>query len=178
MPRLCYCIQIKFTSSVRNRKSVSDTCFCWLSRLVSFRTWVSTCCSGKLCWLASLLRDVTGEPCWNRGGYLMLVLRWDGSVVTLLVLLRYGVYTVFDSRVGYLSQPVLRRESSGPSGSSFRRWRASFESRKRERERTLARCFKQSDLDTAHRRLVESVSVWGGAPPMGHTLVTLSCEEK
>ncbi len=24
-------------------------------------TWVSPCCSGKLCWLASLSRDVTGE---------------------------------------------------------------------------------------------------------------------
>ncbi len=57
----------------------------------------------------------------------MLVLRGDGSVVTLLVLRRYGVYTVFDSRVRYMSQPVLRRESSGPS---FRRWRASFERRK------------------------------------------------
>ncbi len=57
----------------------------------------------------------------------MLVLRGDGSVVTLLVLRRYSVYTVFDSRVRYLSQPVLRRESSGPS---FRRWRASFERRK------------------------------------------------
>ncbi len=57
----------------------------------------------------------------------MLVLRGDGSVVTLLVLQRYGIYTVFDSHVRYLSQPVLRRESSGPS---FRRWRASFETRK------------------------------------------------
>ncbi len=48
----------------------------------------------------------------------MLVLRWDESVVTLLVLRRYGVYKVFDSPS--LSQPVLMRESSGPSGSSLR----------------------------------------------------------
>ncbi len=48
----------------------------------------------------------------------MLVLHWDESVVTLLVLRRYGVYKVFDSPS--LSQPVLRRESSGPSGSSLR----------------------------------------------------------
>ncbi len=91
---------------------------------------------GKLCWLASQLRDVTEEPCWNHGVDLMLVLHWDGSVVTLLVLRRYGVYTVFDSRVRYLSQPVLRR------------WRASFESRKSYKRAncTLARCFKQSDL--------------------------------
>ncbi len=80
---------------------------------------------------------------------------------------RYGVYTVFDSRVRYLSQPVLRRESSGPS---FRHWRASFESRKsykrgsREGARTLARRFKQSDLDTAHRQLVESECRYGAEP--------------
>ncbi len=48
----------------------------------------------------------------------MLVLLWDESVITLLVLRRYGVYKVFDSPS--LSQPVLRRESSGPSGSSLR----------------------------------------------------------
>ncbi len=86
--------------------------------MVSFPTWVSTCCSGNLCWLASLLRDVTGEPCWNHGVYLVLVLRWDEIVVTLLILRRYGVYKVFDSPS--LSQPILRRESSGPSGSSLR----------------------------------------------------------
>ncbi len=37
--------------------------------------------------------------------------------------------------------------------------------RVRERARTLARRFKPSGLDIAHRRLVQSVSVWGGAPP-------------
>ncbi len=31
-------------------------------------------------------------------------------------------------------------------------------------ERTLARCFKQSDLDTAHRRLVESECLYGAEP--------------
>ncbi len=108
LPRLCYCIQIRILPvSVRIKLSLL-LAFCWfkqavvrfrfprgfprvaLGTFVSFRTWVSTRCSGK-----TLLRDVTGEPCWNRGGYLMLVLR------------RYGVYTVFDSRVRYLSQPVL-----------------------------------------------------------------------
>ncbi len=47
MPRLCYCIQIKFTSSVRNR---DDTCFLLDKQavaLVSFPMWVSTRCSGK-----------------------------------------------------------------------------------------------------------------------------------
>ncbi len=36
----------------------------------------------------------------------MLVLRWDESVVTLLILRRYGVYKVFDSPS--LSQPGLK----------------------------------------------------------------------
>ncbi len=59
----------------------------------------------------------------------MLVLRCDESVVALLVLRCYGVYKVFDSSDG-LSQPVLRRESSGPSGSSLR----ALESELREQE--------------------------------------------
>ncbi len=91
----------------------------------------------------------------------MLVLRGDGSVVTLLVLRRYGVYTVFDSRMRYLSQPVLRRESSGPS---FRRWRASFESRKSYRPQAADRI---------------RVSVWGGAPPMSRlSALVILCDEK
>ncbi len=103
-------------------------------------------CSGK-----TLLRDVTGS--WNLGDYLMLVLRWDGSVVTLLVLRRYGIYTVFDSRVCYLSQPVLRRDSNGPS---FRRWRASFESRK---------SYKRGSRERAHtQRVVLNCPVFGHRP--------------
>ncbi len=66
---------------------------------------------------------------------------------------------------------------------SLARWRAQLREQEassgaQERVLRLARCFKQSDLDIAHRRLVQSVSVWGGASPMGHTLVTLSCDEK
>ncbi len=38
------------------------------------------------------------------------------------------------------------------------------EHKKREIERTLARCFKQSDLDTAHRRLVKSECLYGAEP--------------
>ncbi len=133
MRMLCYCTQINLPVQLEIESQFLILAFVGkqAGSLVSFPAWVPTRCSGNLCWLTLLLRDVTREPCWNRGGYLMLVLRWDGSVVTLLVLRHYGVYTVFDSRVRYLSQPVLRRESSGPSGSSFRRWRASFESRKR-----------------------------------------------
>ncbi len=37
---------------------------------------------------------------------------------------------------------------------------------KRERARGRASSFELSGFGPAHRRLVESVSVWGGAPPM------------
>ncbi len=46
-------------------------------------------------------------------------------------------------------------------------------------ERTPARHFKRSDF--GHRPQAAGrirVSVWGGALSMGHTLVTLSCDEK
>ncbi len=100
----------------------------------------------------------------------MLVLRCDESVVTLLVLRRYGIYKVFDSSDG-LSQPVLRRESSGPSGSSLRALESELREQE-ERESTRER--------VAHWRVVLNspiwprpqaagrirVSVWGGAPPM------------
>ncbi len=61
---------------------------------------------------------------------------------------------------------------------SFKRFeRGSRDSR--ERARTLARRFKPSGLDIAHRRLVQSVSVRGGAPSVSRlsALVTL-CDEK
>ncbi len=64
-----------------------------------------------------------------------------------------------------LSQPVLRRESSGPSGSRVARTGRESRSTRERESCMLARCFKQSDLDTAHRRLVESECLYG-APPM------------
>ncbi len=114
----------------------------------------------------SLRCRVTSPGSWNLGDCLMLVLRWDGSVVTLLVRRRYGVYTVFDSRGCYLSQPVLRRDFSGPS---FRRWRArkcykrgSRDSRERARtQRVVLNC---PGLDIAHRRLVQSERRYGRSP--------------
>ncbi len=119
--------------------------FVGLSRLLlgSVSTWVSTRCSGK----TLLARFAVA---WRHRGVEISEIIWCWFCVEMVASLRcwfYGVYTVFDSRVCYLSQPVLRRDSSGPS---FRRWRASFESRKsykrgsRERARTLARRFKLS----------------------------------
>ncbi len=51
-------------------------------------------------------------------------------------------------------------------GQPCARWREKQESpgAQKKRERTLARCFKQSDLDTAHRRLVESECLYGAEP--------------
>ncbi len=79
--------------------------------------------------------------------------------------------------MSYLSQPVLRRDSSGPS---FRRWRARksykrasrdvqamFKRVKRERERGRASSFKLSVF--GHRPQAAGpirASVRGGAPPM------------
>ncbi len=51
-------------------------------------------------------------------------------------------------------------------GQPCARWREKQESpgAQEERERTLAHCFKQSDLDTAHRRLVKSECLYGAEP--------------
>ncbi len=60
---------------------------------VSGVTWVGSCFSGGFVWkrvvslkTLLLLREVTGEPCWNHGGYLMLVLRCRSSSSPLLSL--------------------------------------------------------------------------------------------
>ncbi len=139
----------------------------------------------------SLRCRVTSPGSWNLGfnGFsfsffsdcLMLILRWDGSVVTLLVRRRYGVYTVFDSRGSYLSQQVLRRDSSGPS---FRRWRARKSYKRgsrdsRERARTQRVVLNCPGLDIAHRRLVQSERRYGAEPRLhGCSCKALSCDEK
>ncbi len=51
-------------------------------------------------------------------------------------------------RLDGLSQPMLRRESSGPaSGSSLRELECDEGEKQERQERALAPCFKQSDLD-------------------------------
>ncbi len=71
-------------------------------------------------------------------------------------------------RLDNLSQPVLRRESSVPSGSLESEFRE-----QEERESAHGSSFKLFDFGPAHRRLVESVSVWGGAP-----LAQLPCKAR
>ncbi len=117
----------------------------------------------------------------NLGDCLMLVLRWDGSIVTLLVRRRYGVYTVFDTRGCYLSQPVLRRDSSGPS---FRRWRARKSYKRgsrdsRESAHTQRVVLNCAGLDIAHRRLVQSERRYGAELRLrGCFCKALSCDDK
>ncbi len=167
---LCYCIQIIFTSSIRNR---DDTCFRCFKQAVAlwfrFPAWVQRAPSVALlrlsrgrfvllrllsCGDLKLLRDVTGKAV--------------SEAVWCEVLQCCGVYTVFDPCIICLG----RSWGEGPAGRPGRPCdvgeRVSFEqeeSYKRE-SCTQARCFKLSGLDIAHRRLVQSVSVWGGAPPM------------
>ncbi len=155
-----------FTSLVRVRNVWFVTCFrCWsrLDALVSFsRGFPRVALENS----AGLLRcRVTSPGSWNLWYCLMLVLRWDGSVVTLLVLQCCGVYTVFDSRVCYLSQPVLGRGSSGPS---IRRWRARKSSKRASREsrRGRARRFKLSGFGPRPQAAGPiRASVRDGAPP-------------
>ncbi len=51
-------------------------------------------------------------------------------------------------------------------GQPWARWREKQESPGAQERAScmLARCFKQSDLDTAHRRLVESECLYGAEP--------------
>ncbi len=113
---------------------------------------------------------------------LMLGLRCNESVVTLLVLRCHGFGTVLD----FFRWLVSRRESSGPaSRSTLRALEGEArvqEHKKRERESADApQSFELSGF--GHRPLAAGrirVSVWCRALPMsmGHTLITLSCDEK
>ncbi len=147
-----------------------NTCFLLVKQavaLVSFPAWVQRAAS-VLCLGGNVISLETAA--WRHGESSSFicgrrVLCWDGPRVMLLVLWCYGVYKVFDSSDG-LSQPVLRRESSGPSGSSLR----ALESELREQEegeRGRGSSFKLSDF--GHRPQAAGqirVSVWGRAPPM------------
>ncbi len=70
-------------------------------------------------------------------------------------------------RLDNLSQPVLRRESRGPSGSSLRGVGGRVTRAGREGFAHWRVVFKQSDLDPPTGGWSNpNVSVWGGAPPM------------
>ncbi len=177
MPRLFLLQSDQFTSSVRNRDSVVNTCFLLVKQavaLVSFPAWVQRAAS-VLCLGGHVISLETAA--WRHGESSSLicgrrVLCWDGPRVMLLVLWCYGVYKVFDSPS--LSQPVLRRESSGPSGSSLRALESELREQEERESADAAHLLKLSDF--GHRPQAAGrirVSVWGGALPMsmGHTLV-------
>ncbi len=110
---------------------------------------------------------------WRHRGVEISEIVWCWFCVEMVASLRcwFCDITAFTQsliHVCYLSQPVLRWDSSGPS---FRRWWASFELQarfkrvKRERAHT-ARCFKLSGF--GHRPQAAGpirASVRGGAPP-------------
>ncbi len=81
-----------------------------------------------------LLCDVTGEAVLEHGAV------WCWFCVT--------AFTKSLIRLDSLSQPMLRRGSSGPaSGSSLRELESDEKGEARESFCALAHCFKQSDLD-------------------------------
>ncbi len=142
-----------------------DGCFGFVSRLSS------------TCWFGSSFRVSRGRFGFLRGK------PCSSSHVGFHVLLcDVTALAVFDSHVCYLSQPVLRRDSSGPS---FRRWRASFVNRKsykrgsRESARTQRVVLNCPGLDIAHRWLVQSERRYGAEPRLhGCSCKALSCDEK
>ncbi len=146
-----------------------NTCFLLVKQavaLVSFPAWVQRAAS-VLCLGGHVISLETAA--WRHGESSSLicgrrVLCWEGPRVMLLVLWCYVIYKVFDSPS--LTQPVLRRESSGPSGSSLRALESELREQEERESADAAHLLNCPILDTAHRRLVESVSVWGGAPPM------------
>ncbi len=71
-------------------------------------------------------------------------------------------------RLDNLSQPVLRRESSGPSGSSLHALESELrEQEERERALHTGALFLNSPIWTRPQAAGRiRVSVWGGAPPM------------
>ncbi len=73
-------------------------------------------------------------------------LRWKASLCCWFC--DVTAFTKSLIRLDSLSQPMLKRESSGPASGSSLRELESDEGEKQERlNRALAPCFKQSDLD-------------------------------
>ncbi len=147
-----------------------NTCFLLVKQavaLVSFRAWVQRAAS-VLCLGGHVISLETAA--WRHGESSSLicgrrVLCWDGPRVMLLVLWCYGVYKVFDSPSCLrLSQPVLRRESSGPSGSSLHALESELREQEERESADAAHLLNCPILDTAHRRLVESECPYGAEP--------------
>ncbi len=134
--------------------------------MVSFSRVSSVLCFGchvgfhallwKLCWLASLSRDVTGEALLS------------SEVVEFVILWCYGFGTVLDFFGWFRCESPAGRLPGQPCA----RWSAQLRvqehkrvtSARRERARALARRFKLSGVDIAHRRLVQSERRYGAEP--------------
>ncbi len=114
----------------------------------------------KLCWLASLSRDVTGKA------------PLSSEVVELVILWCYGFGTVLDFFGWFRCESPAGRLPGQPCA----RWSAQLRVQEhqrvaREEEKregaSLARRFKQSVFWTSLKVAGPiRVSVWGGAPPM------------
>ncbi len=110
----------------------------------------------KLCWLASLSRDVTGKA------------PLSSEVVELVILWCYGFGTVLDFFGWFRCESPAGRLPGQPCA----RWsaplrvqehqRVAREEEKRARGR--ASSFQLSGLDAAHRRLIESDCPYGAEP--------------
>ncbi len=182
MPMLCYCVQIDLPVQLEIETLFEIFALGWLSRLdLSYSFPVGFPCVAPILFsvprvalgisAGSRLGCVTsrGKPCWSTGlfaaGSAMLRL-WHG-----LGLFRWLVSFGVKARVQQTGfQVVLAwRVMKGRSKS------------KRECNADAPHFLNCQILDPpTHSAGRIRVSVWGGAPPMsmGHTLVTLSCDEK
>ncbi len=159
MTLLCYCVQIDLPVQleiemfiilafmlVKQDVALSRFHVCFHVFLRSFVPF------HVLLWESPLLLyDITGEAVLEHGAV------WCWFCVT--------AFTKSLIRLDCLSQLMLRRGSSGPaSWSSLRELESDEIGEARESFCALAHCFKQSDLDPAHRRLFESACPCGAEP--------------
>ncbi len=178
MTLLCYCFQIDLPVQLEIETLFIILALCWLSRLGL--CLVSTCVS--TCFLRSFVPfHMLLDPlfCSN-------VLLWESPLARVAVAWRHGesrvgaravwcwfcdvtAFTKSLIRLDSLSQPMLRRESSGPaSGSSLRELESDLKKKKKKKKQELVlstgALFWTVRFRPAHRRLFELVSVWGPAP--------------
>ncbi len=142
--------------------------FVGLSRLLLwFGFHVGNVALGKLCWLAWLSRDVTGEPCWNHGVDTGSALRWKRRYAAGSAMLRlwHGLglhrWLVFKARVQRTGFQVSLTRVGGRS----KRVQEHKKSVSRGRARTQARRFKLSGFWTSPTSGWSNQSVGTGQSP-------------
>ncbi len=157
-----------FTSLVRVRNVWFVTCFrCWsrLDALVSFSRVSSTCCFQSFVTVSTwfprvALGNSAGSRCVTSSGKLSSPLQSLSSLFCGVTALARS----WTSLVGF----VVRVQRTGFQVSLARVGARSYEFRStrelRERARALARRFKLSGVDIAHRRLVQSERRYGAEP--------------